>query len=127
MINKILLPFVLIAGWFLPGFAHFYFKHRYKGAIIFIIITGCMMLGLFLSDFRGIRYIDNPFYYVGQFGCGLTFLLNLMRTAGEPAGFISLRYFEVGLLFTCIGGLLNLLVLMNLYYQLVGEEPRTSL
>jgi len=118
---------MLILGWVIPGSAHFYCRHWYKGFVIFVIITGCLVLGLFLSDFRGIRYADNPFYYIGQFGCGLTFLLNMLRTAGEPAGFISIRYFEIGLLFICVGGLLNLLVLLNLYHQLNGRECTTNL
>lgn len=102
----------------MPGFAHWYYGRRYKALALFVIIIVCLVLGLILSDFRAMRYGDNPFYYLGQFGCGLALLLNIFRTPGMPLGLIRLPYFEIGLLYTCVGALINLLTLLNLYSQM---------
>lgn len=116
--KKYMLPFVFIGGWCMPGFAHWYYGRRHKALALFAIIIVCLVLGLVLSDFRALRYADNPFYYLGQFGCGLALLLNVFRTPGIPLGLIRLPYFEIGLLYTCVGALINLLTLLNLYSQL---------
>lgn len=121
--KKLILPLVLITGWMIPGFAHWYYGKRYKAAIFFAIVLICSVIGIVVADFRFIRYTDNPFYYVGQFGSGLTWLLKILLTSESPRGLISMSYFEVGLLYICVGGILNLVILLNLYSQLTARKP----
>jgi hypothetical protein len=120
--KRFILPLVLIGGWFVPGLAHWYYGHRYKAALFLAIISVCLLSGLVISDFRAVRYADNPFYYIGQFGSGIGLLSNTFLISEMPRGLIPLPYFEIGLLFTCVGGLLNLIILLNLYSQIINRK-----
>ncbi|MBI4712691.1 MAG: hypothetical protein HY762_05255 [Planctomycetes bacterium] len=120
MNKKIMLPFIILLGWLIPGAAHWMLNSRVKGYIIFSLTCLTLAIGLLLSDFRTLRFMDNHFYYLGQFGCGLVFLANLFLTGGHPLGVISLPYFEIGLLYTCVAGTLNLVLLLSLF------QPRIS-
>lgn len=118
-----ILPLVLLTGWIIPGFAHWFYGQRYKALIFFAIALVCTLLGVLVADFRFIRFSDNPFYYFGQFGSGLTWLLVTLLTSEAPRGLISMSYFEVGMLYVCVAGILNLVILLNLYAQLAAREP----
>jgi len=132
--RKFILPLVLISGWILPGFAHWFYGRRptgspggrYKALIFFGIVLICSVLGIIIADFRFVRFADNPFYYVGQFGSGLTLLLKTLLTSEAPRGLISMSYFEIGLLYVCVGGILNLVILINLCSQLLASKPFVS-
>ena len=120
-----ILPFVLLGGWLIPGFAHWYYGQRYKALMFFAIALICSILGIIIADFRFIRFLDNPFYYFGQFGSGLTWLLVTLLTSEAPRGLISMSYFEIGMLYVCVAGILNLVILLNLYSQLTARKPST--
>jgi len=124
--KRFILPLILIGGWCIPGLAHWYYGRRYKAVIFFALISICLILGLVISDFRAVRYLDNPFYYIGQFGSGLILLSNTLLTSELPHGLVPLIYFEIGLLYTCVGGLLNLIILLNLYAQILNRKSTTN-
>ncbi|MDI6732969.1 MAG: hypothetical protein QME51_05555 [Planctomycetota bacterium] len=113
---------ILIGGWCVPGLAHFYYGQRIKALLFFGIILVCTVLGIIIADFRFVRYSDNPFYYIGQFGSGLIFLLNSVFTSVTPRGFLPLPYYEIGLLYTCVAGILNLVILLTLHTQLTKKS-----
>jgi len=124
--KKFILPLMLIGGWCVPGLTHWYYGYRYKAVIFFAIISICLILGLVVSDFRALRYSDNPFLYIGQFGSGLIWLSNTLLTSEMPRGLVPLPYFEIGLLYICVGGLLNLIILLNLYSQIINRKSATG-
>lgn len=113
-------PFIL--GWCIPGAAHWYYGYRSKAVVFFAIILICLLSGLVISDFRAVRYADNPFYYIGQFGNGVVLLSNTLLTSEMPRGLVPLPYLEIGLLYICVGGLLNLIILLNLYSQIINKK-----
>lgn len=114
----------LIAGWLIPGAAHWLYGHRHKALTFFALILTCAVAGIIIADFRFIRYADNPFYYIGQFGSGLTWLLNGWLTSASPKGLRPVSYFEIGLLYICVGGILNLVILLNLFAQQTHPAPQ---
>ncbi|MBI5779369.1 MAG: hypothetical protein HZA49_07925 [Planctomycetes bacterium] len=124
--KKLILPLVLLAGWILPGFAHWFYGKRYKALVFFGIVLTCSAIGVIIADFRFVRFADNPFYYVGQFGSGLTLMLKTLLTSEAPRGIVSMSYFEVGLLYICVGGILNLVILLNLCSQLLARKPAAT-
>jgi hypothetical protein len=115
--KKWILPLALIAGWLIPGAAHSIYGKRYKALIFFALIAVCSIIGIIIADFRFIRYADNPFYYIGQFGSGLTWLIVALFTSHSPKGLIPMFYFEIGMLYICVSGILNLVFLLSLYAQ----------
>ncbi|MEK7309943.1 MAG: DUF6677 family protein [Planctomycetota bacterium] len=112
-----------LLGWCIPGAAHWYYGQRSKALIFFAIALICSIIGIIIADFRFIRFSDNPFYYFGQFGIGLTWLLVTLLTSEAPRGLISMSYFEIGMLYVCVAGILNLVILLNLYSQLTARKP----
>jgi hypothetical protein len=121
--KRFILPLVLLTGWAIPGLAHWYYGYRLKAVIFFTIISLCLLIGLVLTDFRAVRYADNPFYYIGQFGSGFVLFFNTLLTSEMPNGLVSLRYFEIGLLYICTAGILNLIIVLNLYSQIAKRQP----
>ena len=125
-----ILPLVLLAGWLIPGFAHWFYGQKYRALIFFAVTIIVSALGIIIADFRFIRFWDNPFYYFGQFGSGLTWLLVTLLTSEAPRGLISMSYFEIGMLYVCVAGILNMVILLNLYSQLIANkssETKTTL
>lgn len=110
---KILLS--LIIGWLIPGAGHWLYNKRLKGSILFGLVVLCLVIGLVLSDFRSIRFYDNPFYYLARFGCGLSFIVTRLFTEFVPAGRIPLSYHDIGFLYVAVGGAINVVVLLSLY------------
>src|SRR3989339_1147455 len=121
-----ILPLVLLAGWLIPGFAHWFYGQKYRALIFFAVTIIVSALGIIIADFRFIRFWDNPFYYFGQFGSGPTWLLVTLLTSETPKGLISMSYFEIGMLYVCVAGILNLVVLLNLYSQLTARKPEVA-
>lgn len=85
---------------------------RFKAVWIFSLIMITLMVGVLVADFRYVGFYDNPFYYVGKFGSGLSWLVTEFITSDVPRGIISLKYSEVGLLYICTAGALNMVVLL---------------
>lgn len=104
-----------VVGWMVPGAGHFMMGRRHKGLIFFGLLAGVYVFGLFLSNFRMVGFEDNPFYYVGQFGSGLTLLVGglLEFEKASPRAGLPLSWFDVGLLYVCAAGLLNYIIALN--------------
>ncbi len=102
----------MVAGWAIPGAGHLLIGQVKKGLFFFVVLILTFVAGLFLADFRTVRASDNPFYFVGQVGSGLNLLLTYLCTNLHPRGWMPQVYFEPGLLYMSVSGLLNILVIM---------------
>ena len=113
-----------LLGWLLPGLGHLYIGHYLRGLIFFLLVMGTFTTGLALGNFRNVRWsFERKFHYIAQIGCGGP---TLVSTIGQktieswrqhvitpnPNG-IHDRRERHGTLYTCVAGLLNLLVLVN--------------
>lgn len=105
----------LTLAWFLPGAGHIFLGKWKKGLFLFALLGATYLFGLWIVGFRAVSFDDNPFYYVGQYGSGATFLLS--RLLGEvkayPRPEMHPSWFDPGLLYVCVVGLLNLVLMMN--------------
>lgn len=108
-------------GWFVPGAGHVRIGSLRKGLFFFAILAATYLSGLWISGFRAVSFEDNPFYYVGQAGCGLTLFLGHLLGAEKayPVAGVPFSWFDPGLLYVCVPGLLNLVVAMN------AADPRS--
>ncbi len=105
----------VLLAWLVPGAGHVLLGRWRKGLFFFSILSATYVFGLWIVGFKAISWDDNPFYYVGQWGSGATFaaaqLLSLQKP--YPREGIPPSWFDPGLLYVCVVGLLNLVVVIN--------------
>ncbi|MFA5795414.1 MAG: DUF6677 family protein [Candidatus Brocadiia bacterium] len=116
--------YAALLGWLIPGAGHWLYGKKLKAWLILELVVLTLIIGIILSDFRSIRFYDNPFYYLSKFGCGLVFLISQLFTSFTPAGRIPMAYHDIGLLFVSIGGALNLVVLLSLFQPPAAETTK---
>lgn len=106
----------IFAAWALPGAGHLLMGRWTKGLLFMGLLGGLYLTGLWIAGFRSVDWDENPFYYVGQYGSGLTLLgARVLFTAKSfPRADLPLSWYDPGLLYVCCTGLLNLVVLINL-------------
>lgn len=104
----------LFAAWLVPGAGHAVLGKWKKGLFFLGLLGGTYFFGLWIVGFRSVSWEDNPFYYVGQIGSGLTILLAQVvfpQKAFPRPDYLS--WFDPGLLYICVVGLLNLVIMLN--------------
>jgi hypothetical protein len=102
-------------GWFVPGAGHLLLGKWKKGLFFFGLLGATYLFGMWIGGFRPVSYDDNPFYFVGQYGSGVTLLIAKLR--GAEKAVVGTRFhpswFDPGLLYVCVVGLLNLVIMLN--------------
>ncbi|MDQ7778783.1 MAG: hypothetical protein RDV41_03610 [Planctomycetota bacterium] len=106
-----------VVGWLVPGAGFIVLGRFWKGLCLLILIGGTFAAGAYVTNFRGIAFDDNQFYYVGRFGSGLLWFLSFTLLSPEPRGLVTARFYEAGTLYMSLAGLLNLFVLLNLPFK----------
>jgi TM2 domain-containing membrane protein YozV len=108
--------FAFLAGWLMPGLGHMILGKVAKGLFLFGLLALTYVFGLWLSGWHTVSFDDNPFYHVGMYGSGLTTTLGFML--GDPKAFprddIPKAWFDPGLLYVCVVGLLNVVMMLSL-------------
>jgi hypothetical protein len=104
-----------VLAWLVPGAGHAFLGRWRKGLFLFALIGGTCLFGLWITGFRAVSFEDNPFYYVGQYGSGATLLLARFISPEKafPRSDLHPSWFDPGLLYVCVAGLLNLVVTLN--------------
>ncbi|MBI2932762.1 MAG: hypothetical protein HYY16_14030 [Planctomycetes bacterium] len=120
-----------LLAWVCPGAGHALMGKWRKGLFFFAILVVTYVFGLWLSGWRTISFDDNPFYHVGQYGSGLTALLGAWL--GDPKAFprddLPKSWFDPGLLYVCVAGLLNVVIMLSVLdiasasEKQAGESP----
>ena len=102
-------------AWLFPGAGHMLLGKWKKGLFFFSILAATYLFGMWIAGFRPVSFDDNPFYFVGQYGSGLTLLIAKLRGSEKAIIREGLNpsWFDPGLLYVCVVGLLNLVVMMN--------------
>lgn len=104
-------------AWFVPGAGHLLLGRPVKAAVLFGILAALYVSGLWLSGWRMVSFDDNPFYYVGQFGSGITTALG--RILAEPKAFpredLPTKWVDPAMLYVCVAGLLNIVVTVGVF------------
>jgi len=76
---------LMTIGWAVPGAGHLLGGRRGRGLFYLIAIGGTFLAGLWLTNWRSVRFEDNPFYYAGQWGCGaIAFVCHSMLPPHNP-------------------------------------------
>jgi hypothetical protein len=104
----------LILAWIVPGLGHFYLGRRGKAVIFLVLIVSAFVYGMWLGDFSNV----NPLRY------GKAFIAEVFTGTPAVAGLAVDQFragtvdegpqkFDVSFVYTCVAGLLNLLVIVD--------------
>lgn len=101
-------------GWLVPGMGHLILGRPKKalffaGSVLFLLVSG-----LWLTGWGSVAFSENPFYYVGRCGCGLTILLGEVLPKSYPRPDLPVSWYDPGLLYVCVAGLLNFVIMLSL-------------
>ncbi len=112
-------------AWLIPGAGHLWLGRAGKGFLLFVLVAGLFMAGCLLAHGRTVTFDENPFYYIGQIGSGLTLgVTQWMASEGLPPRNESARpEVDPGLLYMSVAGLLNLLLVLNVFDLILGVTP----
>lgn len=106
----------VLAAWLVPGAGHVLMGKWRKGLFFLAILGATWAFGMHIAGWRPVSFDDNPFYFVGQYGSGATLLFAKLRGAEKAVvpSEIHPSWFDPGLLYVCVVGLLNLVIMINI-------------
>lgn len=105
---------MLAAAWLFPGLGHWLQGRRLRAAIVFGLLLGLFAVGTWLAAGTNLSRERHFYYWSGQFllgGPAILFeaLAGTSRVRGE------LPLVDVGLLYACMAGLLNVLAMLDVW------------
>lgn len=112
-----------VAGWLVPGFAHFLLGRKWRALILFgaiaaMFLFGLAMKGQFYATGTG-SYLETLGYF-GEMCVGIAMpVAKFFSYSGDPF-FVSSDY---GTAFLVTAGMLNLLAVMDAYDIARGRKP----
>lgn len=119
---------VLIAGWLVPGAGHFLLGRRPQAVVFFLAVTLTYLAGMFLADFTNVSPARHPFYFAAYVFNGAetilaTFLTRDLAPTRVPEHF-GVATKDIGIVYTAVASLLNIIVVMDAWGRAVGIRPR---
>lgn len=108
------LSLALLLGFLVPGAGHFVYGRRDKGLFFFALVLAAFLAGLWLGEFRCIHAEKFQIYLFAQIWNGLPTLAALALTSGLRQT-QDIAYLDAGLLYTSVAGLLNIVVMVDVY------------
>ena len=129
-----------VAGWALPGLGHWLLGRRGKALFFVAAIWGTFLTGWVLSEYRAVFWKVDRIATYGQLGMGLPTVPLLLvgeplterlglRDFGEPMYEPTgpsenlLPHYDVGALYTCVAGLMNVVVALSAASLALGHGP----
>lgn len=107
-------PVLLLgAGLLFPGAGHWLQGRKRRAVILAILLMGLFLGGTLLAEGSNLSRERHFYYWSGQFLLGLPAILAEIAS-GRPPVTGEIRFVDVGLLYACMAGLLNVLVLLDL-------------
>lgn len=123
-VKRSALPACLFA-WLLPGAGHLYLGRKAKALVFFGAIGALFVLGVLMHSRLQLHLgLDDPLallFSVAQTAVGLPYFA--VRVLGLDSGQVTAVTYEYGNTFTAVGGLLNILVVLDAYDTAVGAKP----
>lgn len=108
---------VLVAGWIVPGGGHLLLGRRTQAGVFFLAITGTFLFGMYLADFTNVSFERHPYYFAAHvWNGGAAFLAAALTrdlVAAEVPRHFGLETFDVGMLYTAVAALLNVMAVTN--------------
>jgi len=116
-------------GWLVPGLGHVAQGRKLRGVVVFVLLVGLLTAGRRLAEGSNLSAERHVFYWGGQFIMGLPAIVGEL-VWGKLRVDHDIAYVDVGLVFACVAGLLNVLAMIDVYgYRestLLGLPLKTS-
>ncbi len=120
--------FAVILAWLIPGAGHFYLGEKRRGLFLAALVIATFVAGMIIADFRNISPLDrHPIWGIAHLFGGLMSGIAALATNG----LMIVRdnpFYQVGCLYSGVGALLNVLVMIDAYdlaSKKVKEVPET--
>lgn len=101
-------------AWLVPGGGHIAQGRRMRGVVVFVMLTGLLVLGTGLCEGTNLDRERHFYYWGGQLLGGLP-VIGLEQIFGQPEVRDKIPYAEAGLVLACLAGLLNVLAILDVY------------
>ena len=114
---------ICAAAWLLPGLGHFWLGRRQKGITLLVALTLMFAFGLWLEGALFPFQVSQPLVALGalaDLGIGLPYII--ARTVGVGAGRVVAITYEYGNTFVIVAGLLNMLVVLDVFDIVKGRK-----
>jgi hypothetical protein len=98
----------------LPGLGHWLQGRRVRALLVFGLLVGLLAVGTWLAAGSNLSRERHFYYWAGQFLLGGPALL-AEWSLGRPPVRGELPWVDVGLLYGCLAGLLNVLAMLDVY------------
>jgi len=116
------------AAWAVPGLGHLLQGRVLRALIVFALLVGLFAAGTLMADFSNLSRERHFYDWSGQFLLGLP-AMAVEFLSGRPRVTGPIAHADVGLLFACLAGLLNVLAMLDVYRHAEGRllaEPEGS-
>lgn len=117
------LVLMCLAAWLVPGMGHVWLGRRQKGVVFMVVIPTMFLIGLWLNGAIFPFQLAEPLAglaAVAELGNGLPWMLAHLAGAGE--GVVTSPTWEYGNTFMIVGGLLNFLVMLDVFDIGMGRK-----
>ncbi|MCU0916155.1 MAG: hypothetical protein MUC88_16555 [Planctomycetes bacterium] len=102
-------------AWLVPGGGHFILNERKRAVVIFVAIVLTFLVGIYVGSIGVIDPVNaKPWYAAQVMNSPVVMLLGRIGATGNYR--VYGRANEIGQIYTSIGGLLNLLCIVNAVY-----------
>ena len=105
---------MLVAGWLIPGLAHWMLGKRGKAILFLTLILGTFVLGMGMGNWRNVYYASGRWTALAQAPAGAAAIVGAWLREGPTDPVVEERsLFKLGTLYTAVAGLLNLVILID--------------
>jgi hypothetical protein len=117
-------PYVVcVAAWLLPGLGHLWFGRRFKGLVFLITLPLMFAIGLALHGRMFPFELSQPLVGLAALAnVGLGAVYFAAKALGFGAGEVTAVTYEYGNAFLIVAGLLNLLVVIDVWDIALGRK-----
>lgn len=121
--SRLPLSLLLALGWLVPGLGHLLLGRRLRAAVFFAVIAVAFVVGILLQGELTLPKPGDPLSYLAAIaivGNGAPFFL--ARYFGLGQGVVTAAGYEFGNTFLLTAGMMNLLLLLDIYEIVRGRK-----
>lgn len=119
-------PVALVLGAIVPGLGYWWLGEGRRFVFVLIGVTGLIAGGVLIGGIDVIDRVSDPLWFIGQALAGpVVWVLDALHQGvlkGGPAVRSVGRVNEVGTLFVVLGGMLNLMALVDCVWHAPGKR-----
>lgn len=118
--------FAAALSWLMPGAGHFYLGQKARAAVFFVSINALYLMGFLLSAGLIVNRERLFYYWTGESLQGLVHLV-MTVVAGGNRMTETIPYYDLGILFATVAGLLNVLSIISAHASAEAKIERKEL